>query len=44
MTLNPLFSLFRLSDFSREPQALELSAPLDAHVSLMATAYQASFH
>ena len=35
--------LFRLWDFSREPKAFELYPPLDAHVSLMATAYQASF-
>ncbi len=35
--------LFRLWDFSRAPKAFELYPPLDAHVSLMATAYQASF-
>jgi hypothetical protein len=36
--------LLRLYDFSRHPQAFELRPPLDAHVSLIATSYQASFH
>lgn len=36
--------LFRLWNFSREPKAFELHPPLDAHVSLIATAFQASFH
>jgi len=36
--------LFRLWNFSREPKAFELRPPLDAHVSLTATAFQASFH
>ncbi|QQM29629.1 DUF3883 domain-containing protein [Martelella lutilitoris] len=35
--------LFRLWNFSREPRAFELHPPLDAHVSLTATAFQASF-
>ncbi|MBO9107295.1 DUF3883 domain-containing protein [Agrobacterium sp. S2/73] len=35
--------LFRLWNFSREPRAFELYPPLDAHVSLTATAFQASF-
>lgn len=35
--------LFRLWNFSREPKAFELYPPLDAHVSLTATAFQASF-
>ena len=35
--------LFRLWNFSREPKAFELAPPLDAHVSLMPTAFQASF-
>jgi hypothetical protein len=35
--------LFRLWNFSREPKAFELHPPLDAHVSLSATAFQASF-
>ncbi|WP_339640263.1 DUF3883 domain-containing protein [Jannaschia helgolandensis] len=35
--------LFRLWNFSREPRAFELRPPLDAHVSLTATAFQASF-
>jgi len=35
--------LFRLWNFSREPKAFELRPPLDAHVSLTATAFQASF-
>ena len=34
---------FRLWNFSREPKAFELRPPLDAHVSLTATASQASF-
>lgn len=29
---------------SREPKAFELRPPLDAHVSLTATSYRASFH
>ncbi|WP_245281662.1 DUF3883 domain-containing protein [Ensifer sp. ZNC0028] len=36
--------LVRLYDFSRHPRAFELRAPLDAHVSLIATSYQANFH
>lgn len=36
--------LFRLWGFSRDPQAFELRPPLDAHVSLTATTFQASFH
>jgi hypothetical protein len=36
--------LFRLWNFSREPKAFELLPPLDAHVSLTATAFQASFY
>lgn len=36
--------LFRLWNFSREPKAFELRPPLDAHVSLTATTFQASFH
>lgn len=35
--------LSRLWNFSREPKAFELAPPLDAHVSLMPTAFQASF-
>ncbi len=35
--------LFRLWSFSREPKAFELRPPLDAHVSLTATAFRASF-
>lgn len=35
--------LMRLWNFAREPRAFELRPPLDAHVSLMATSYQASF-
>ena len=31
-------------NFSREPKAFELRPPLDAHVSLTATTFQASFH
>lgn len=35
--------LFRLWNFSRVPKAFELRPPLDAHVSLTATSFQASF-
>jgi hypothetical protein len=36
--------LFPLWNFSPEPKAFELLSPLDAHVSLTATSFQASFH
>jgi len=36
--------LFRLWNFSREPKAFQLRPPLDAHVSLTATSFRASFH
>ena len=39
----PEWRLFRVWNFSREPRAFELRPPLDAHVSLMATTFQASF-
>jgi hypothetical protein len=35
--------VFRLWNFSRQPKAFELHPPLDAHVSLTATVFQASF-
>jgi len=35
--------LVRLWNFARAPRAFELRPPLEAHVSLMATGYQASF-
>lgn len=35
--------LIRLWNFARAPKAFELRPPLEAHVSLMATSYQASF-
>jgi hypothetical protein len=35
--------LFRLYDFARAPKAFELRPPLDAHVSLTATSFRASF-
>jgi hypothetical protein len=35
--------LVRLWNFAREPRAFELRPPLETHVSLMATSYQASF-
>lgn len=35
--------LLRLWNFAREPQAFELRPPLEAHVSLVATSFQASF-
>ena len=36
--------LFRLYDFARAPKAFELRPPIDAHVELTATSFQASFH
>ncbi len=36
--------LLRLWNFSREPKAFELHPPLDAHVILTATAFEAGFH
>jgi hypothetical protein len=36
--------LLRLWNFSREPRAFELAPPLTAHVSLTATAFQATFN
>ena len=36
--------LFRLWNFARAPKAFELYPPLDAHVTLTATSFQASFH
>lgn len=38
------WTLFRLWNFSREPRAFELRPPLDAHVELTASSFQASFH
>lgn len=35
--------LVRLWNFAREPRAFELQPPLEAHVSLMATSYRATF-
>lgn len=35
--------LFRLYEFARSPKAFELRPPLEAHVSLTATSFQASF-
>lgn len=35
--------LFRLWNFSREPKAFELYPPLDAHISLTPTTFQAGF-
>ena len=35
--------LLRLWNFAREPRAFELRPPLDAHVSLIATSYEARF-
>jgi len=35
--------LVRLWNFARKPRAFELHPPLEAHVALMATSYQASF-
>ena len=36
--------LLRLWNFARTPRAFELRPPLDAHVSLTANSFQASFH
>ncbi|MBL4927115.1 DUF3883 domain-containing protein [Fuscibacter oryzae] len=36
--------LLRLWNFARAPEAFELHPPLDAHVTLTATTFQASFH
>lgn len=36
--------LLRLWDFARTPKAFELRPPLDAHVTLTPTSFQASFH
>lgn len=38
------WTLFRLWNFSRKPKAFELRPPLEAHVALAATSFQASFH
>jgi len=38
------WTLFRLWNFSRKPRAFELRPPLNAHVELTATSFQASFH
>ncbi|MBP1884976.1 DUF3883 domain-containing protein [Sinorhizobium mexicanum] len=38
------WSLVRLFDFSREVRAFELRPPLEAHVSLIATQFQAAFN
>jgi hypothetical protein len=35
--------ILRLWNFARDPKAFELVPPLDAHVSLTATTFQASF-
>ncbi|PCD02420.1 hypothetical protein COC42_13425 [Sphingomonas spermidinifaciens] len=35
--------LMRLWNFAREPKVFELQPPMEAHVSLIATSYQASF-
>lgn len=37
------WSLFRLYEFARGPKAFTLRPPLEAHVALTATAFQASF-
>ena len=36
--------LLRLWNFIREPRAFELHPPLDAHVTLIATSFEARFH
>ena len=36
--------LLRLWNFARDPRAFELSPPLDAHVTLIATSFEARFH
>jgi len=37
------WSLVRLFDFSRDVRAFDLRPPLEAHVSLISTQYQAAF-
>ncbi len=44
LLVNDIRRLFRLWNFSREAKAFELHTPLNAHVSLTATTFQASFH
>lgn len=39
-----VWCLVRLWNFYREPRAFELRPPLEAHVALMPTSFQASFH
>jgi len=36
--------LLRVWNFAREPRAFEIRPPLDAHVTLTPTSFQASFH
>jgi hypothetical protein len=36
--------LLRIWDFSRQPRAFEVRHPLEAHVNLTATSFQATFH
>lgn len=38
------WTLVRLWNFARKPKAFEIRPPLDAHVSLTPTSFQASFH
>ena len=42
-TMSESWNLVRVWNFSREPKAFELRPPLDQHVSLMPTSFQASF-
>ena len=38
------WNLVRIWNFAREPRAFELRPPLERHVSLIATSYEARFH
>ena len=38
------WQLFRIYDFARAPKAFEIRPPVEAHVSLTATSFQAGFH
>jgi len=43
-TCRDTWSVFRVWNFRREPRAFELFPPLEAHVQLTPTTFQASFH
>ena len=43
-TCRDSWHLFRLYNFAREPKAFEIRPPLEAHVTLTATSFQANFN